>query len=328
MNRYSENEYYFAAAKIASMSRRLMTAGDLFSLAESGSTAAAFDRLTEFGITTVSDGNRPDAEATLVSFASGAYRELSSFLPDRQLLSVITAKHDVHNIKTAVKCLYTGADPSLYLTDCGLVPAEAAISAAESRDFSAYPALIASAASSAVSELYASGLIRRFETFMDAACFEYMTKEAEALGSDAVSYLLALRIDLINLVTAKRISRLSNPPEGILDESLIAGGRIKKTFFENAGNSLPFGEFGDIYGREPAASASTASDISAPELAKAADRIFLGSTLSLCGREQLGILPVICYLVRLEYQIKNLRIILFGLSEGRPSEKIREELRL
>ncbi|MCR4682244.1 MAG: V-type ATPase subunit [Clostridiales bacterium] len=328
MNRYSENEYYYSSARIAAMSCRLIGTKELLSLSESVSLRQAFDRLSEFGIEPVFRVGMPDVEGTLRAHAEKTYSALSEFLPDPQPLAIVRARYDSHNLKAAIKCAFLGTDPAPYLIDCGTVPAADAVEAAKNRDFSGYPDILGKAAGEAAGELTRSGLVRKLESTLDSACFAYMSALAESFAAEPVSELLSLKIDLTNLVIMSRVGRLASPPESLLEDSLIRGGRIPFEAFEGA--RLPTDAFDTHYGETVGdiLKASVFDGSSPSDISAASDRAFTAETKRLCGSEQLGLLPVIGYIISFEYLIKNLRILLSGLENGLSSEKIREELRI
>ena len=328
MNRYSENEYFYSSARIASMSCRLIGTKELLSLSESASLRQAFDRLSEFGIEPVFRSGMPDVEGTLTAHAEKTYSALSEFLPDPQPLAIVRARYDCHNLKTAIKCAFLGTDPAPYLIDCGTVPAADAVAAAKSHDYSGYPDILKRAAADADRELTRSGLVRKLESALDSACFAYMSALADSFAAEPVSELLSLKIDLTNLVIMSRVGRLASPPESLLEDSLIRGGRIPFEAFEGA--RLPTDAFEKLYGETVGEilKASVFDGSSPSDISAASDRAFTAETKRLCGSEQLGLLPVIGYIISFEYLIKNLRIILSGVENGLSSEKIREELRV
>lgn len=327
---YREEDYMYSSAKLASMSRSLISADALAGLCSSGDAGRMFDRLGEFGITPVRTDGRPDIESSLTGFLAGRYEELASFLPDAGPCRIMRSRYDCHNLKTAIKCRALGIPADQFFIDCGSISAEKIIQMTDSGDYSELPSAYAAAAAEARRAADSRAPARYSDALLDAACFTDMKECADAFGCEPVSDLLSLKADLTNCVTALRIVRMKNAAaaEGLRTDSFVSGGKISPDVFRAASS------------RDEATSALSAvltsdemdlipSEDAGIEAAGAAfDRIFLARALSLCRRRLTGIYPVIDYVIRLEYEVKNLRIIYYGLESGKDAGSIGEELRI
>jgi len=330
MKRYSESEYYYSSAKIAAKSARLIKEREMSELCDSPDLASAADRVRGFGIPVLLTDDKPDVELTLTSFAADSYKELRSFLPDPEAVSIFTARFDCHNLKTGIKCVYMGVDPEPYYLNCGSVGSKALKAFAEEHDYSAFPVKLAEAASRLDKKLYESGNIRELESGLDSACYSYMSALAKELSYKPLSELLKLKIDLTNILTVFRLLALKNSDtvSMLLQDSLLAGGSTEeKCFIDNGKPCFPDALVGKALSHEAAVRIKEASKNGLGELSCEIDRIFIEATKEKCGGPLLGILPVAEYIIMLEYQIKNLRIVLSGISAGASPEKLRGELR-
>lgn len=329
MPNYKESEYYYSSAKIAAMSGKLIPAQVLVSLCDSASYGAALDRLREYGVEAVIDGGKPDTELTLAAYSSSMFSTLAGFLPDGEIVEALRAEYDCHNIKTAVKCRYLKTDPTPYFIAVGSVPPEAAVMAADTGDFSAaYPETIASAAGAAAKKLDSDGDLRSFESAVDRSCFDRLSELAGSFGYPTLSDIVSLKSDLLNLVTASRIRRVKNPDTAKLlaSDAFVPGGRIpREKFYPEGESSLSALE--PLLSEEELRQITDAASNERPDVLSAAcDRVLLSYIRRACGREQLGIKPVILFIATFVYAVKDLRIILSGLESGKPGAGIKEEL--
>ncbi|MCQ2427764.1 MAG: V-type ATPase subunit [Clostridia bacterium] len=330
MRKYSESDYYYSAARIAAKSAKLLGYKEMSELCDSKDLSSALDRIREAGISVVSEGDRPDIDLTLTAFAAESYAELSSFLPDPEAVKIFTARYDCHNLKTAVKCRYMGIDPSPYYIECGSVAVSELSAAAESHCYDVFPDTLKKAAENADKALYENGSIRALEASLDAACFEYMSYVCEGLKYRKVKALLGLKVDLTNILTAYRLRALKNSDtaKALLSENLLSGGTVPLACFSCDG--LPSVDTQKVSEYLPVGAMKRIEDSAKDgpgHLSVVCDRVFIDEVKNVCGMEQLGILPVARYIISLEYEIKNLRIVLSGISAGTSPEKIREELR-
>ena len=333
MPNYKESEYYYSSAKIAAMSGKLIPSQVLLSLCDSASYGAALDRLREYGVEPVNYNGKPDTELTLASYSASMFSTLAGFLPDGEIVGALRAEYDCHNIKTAVKCRYLKTDPEPYFIAAGSVPPEAAVRAADTGDFSAvYPETIASAAGAAAKKLDSDGDLRSFESAVDRSCFDRLSELAGSFGYPTLADIISLKSDLLNLVTASRIRRVKNPDTAKLlaSDAFVPGGRIPREKFYPEGESspaLPLSALEPLLSEEELRQITNAASNERPDVLSAAcDRVLLSYIRRACGREQLGIKPVILFIATFVYAVKDLRIILSGLESGKPGAGIKEEL--
>ena len=330
--KYNEDAYRFAAAKICCRSAKLMTPAVFSSLCELESSRALRERLPECGILAGSATEDDTLETLLTAFLRESYAELATFLPDTELCALMQARFDCHNLKTAVKCRKAGLAPDPYYIDCGSVPSEKVGEAVFSGEYSAFPATLAAAAGTAWQAIAENASARTVDTLLDNACFAYMTEQADALGCRPVRRLLALKADLTNVITLFRIRNLRNTElaRQLAADSFVAGGTISPEKLQaaednRAAAALLTGTVTDA--RLGLFLKAISADASVDDLAALADSIFYSEVLDIAKTSLLGIYPVLEYIIRLEYQVKNIRILSAGLDAGKSPDQLREELR-
>lgn len=345
--KYSENEYMFTSAKIAAMSAGLIGRDRLLSLTDETDAEAVTERLKEFGYgvsgdreisedTGVETGASVDAEKLLTDKLSAVYGEITEFCPDKELLDLIRLRYDCHNVKTAVKCGYLGVDPAPYMIDCGSVPAATVAEAAKKKEKGCWdflPENTFAAAEKASEELDVSGSARTVDALLDAACFADMLDYAARVGFAPAERMLKVRVDTTNIMSVLRIMRIKNPDTAasLREDSVYDGGYIPAKLLKKAGSPADLAELAGDAGYELLAETlkNAAPDGASLERASAdADREFLRKLASETEFRMLGAYQLMDYVVSLEYEIKNLRIILSGKQSGMDPQTIRERLRL
>lgn len=333
--KYSEYDYMFSAAKLAVMLTSLAGPEKLEPMVEARTLSEAADRLSEFGITPVRTPNGLDVEATLTEFTAGKYALLREFCPDSELVDVCRLRYDCHNVKTAIKCRALGADAAKFVIDCGTIPAAQVITAAtEYREgaFGFLPEKMAAAADRAVAELDATGAARTVDVLLDAACFADMKSAADAVGFAPACELVRRKIDLTNLLSVLRIGRIrrAETAASLLADSLVEGGTISTDRLRAAADPAAVALLAEEGGFARTAQAIRTAGTGASVLetvAAAADADFLARVRELTHFRQLGAYPLVAYVIGLEYEIKNVRIILSGKQTGADAQTIRDRLR-
>lgn len=345
--KYSENEYMFTSARIAAMSAGLIGRDRLLSLTDEANAEAVTERLKEFGYGTSRDreisedpgeetGASVDAEKLLTDKLAATYGEIVGFCPDKELLDLIRLRYDCHNVKTALKCVYLGADPAPYMIDCGSIPAATVAETAKKKEKNCWdflPAKSSAAAGKASEELDASGSARTVDALLDAACFADMLDYAAEVGFAPAERMLRIRIDTTNVISVLRIMRIRNPDTAasLREDSVYDGGYIPAEKLKNAKTPAEVAKLAESAGYELLAETlkNPTFDGAALERASAeADREFLRKLASETEFRLLGAYQLMDYVVSLEYEVKNLRIILSGKQSGLDPQTIRERLRL
>ena len=345
--KYSENEYMFTSAKIAAMSAGLMGRDRLLSLTDETDAEAVTERLKEFGYGTSGDkeisedtggeiGASVDAEKLLTDKLSAVYGEITEFCPDKELLDLIRLRYDCHNVKTAVKCGYLGVDPAPYMIDCGSISAEKVAETAKDRGKDGWdflPPKSAAAAKKASEELDASGSARTVDALLDAACFADMLDYAARVGFVPAERMLKVRVDTTNIMSVMRIMRIKNPDlaAALTEDSIYEGGNIPVELLKTAESPADLAELaaGAGYTLLEKTLKNSGTDTQTLEITAAeADKEFLRKLREETEFHLLGAYQLMDYVVSLEYEIKNLRIILSGKQFGMDPQTIRERLRL
>ncbi len=331
--RYREEDYRYAAAKVSAMSLELIPDARMHELADARDTADVMARIAEYGFDASAGA---DTESVLTSYLAERYETLLSFCPSTPLARLCRLKYDCNNIKSALKCRAGGRDAAPLMIRCGVVPADDVIAAVEKNDFSGLSALLpnmAKGAGAAADALGKSGSSRTVDSLLDRACFADMRAAAKATGIREVVSLLERKTDFTNLLTALRTQRLRDGElrRAVFDDSVIWGGRIGMSELRDAADAKAVAKLAEDAGYTAAARAISAAGKDAEALERvslALDNDLRSTVDGITGMKLLGAYPVIAYIAALEYEIKNLRVILSGIAAGDDRSLISERLRL
>lgn len=149
-----------------------------------------------------------------------------------------------------------------------------------------------------------------------------MTQAAEDSGLSYLQELVRVKTDSTNIGSFLRCVK-NGKPRPYFERLFLAGGSLDKDFF--------LSNYGETPEKLLAALAFTAySELSpctdASEAARLCENLY---TKQAYKAETIAFGPelIVCYLVRKEYEVKNLRILLAGKSCGLSADRIRERLR-
>lgn len=317
-----ETDYLFASARVRAAENRLIGA-DKTESAINAKDASEIESLID------SIGSGDGDTDKLSAYLGRAYSFIAEISPSENVASFLRYAYDCNNIKAALKCHFRETDCSEMLFSFGVVPVDKIIAMPRELDFSALPKHMSKGAEEAFDAYAKTGDPQLIDIILDKACYRDMLEAAKG-GDDFAYDLVRMKIDLTNIMMCIRIIRMGGgfSERDVLSRSLIEGGYLdeKKLLEAKSENELSAMLSGSEYSSLSAFLADDGS-VSLAEIERRCDDIYMKkvkTTKSL----PFGAPLLTAYLVAVEYEVKNLRIILAGKRAGLSGEKIRERVRL
>lgn len=332
---YRDTDYLYGSARVRAMEGRLLGKEKLDHMIEARSTAEIVAMLPDLGFTLQYAGEDKTGEflreETLLGALREGYAELDRMDGGRGLCNFLRYPCDCNNIKAAIKCAFRGIEPDGMMFDgIGTLGLDAVKDAFEKKDYHAFPTEMAKAIPEAEESFAKTGNPQKIDLIIDRACYADMLNAARNTGVSYAWELVEARIDLINIMSCVRLVR-------------IKAGAGARSFFEEVflqGGVLSFAELfeaieeGETYLAEKlsytrySAMASLLESGQTPMniLERRTDEIWL----SLAEKSKFtpfGAEVLIGYAVALEYEVKNIRILLAAKDAGLAPDVIRERLR-
>lgn len=332
--RYRDTDYMYSSARVRALEVRLASSDTLIRMSEAASSADICAMLPELGfelIHTSDDPSSPIAkEATLMSLLVSSYKDIDAMTEDNGIVDFLRYPYDCNNLKALIKCASRGISPERLLSDAGTVSAVGAKRAYGENDFSEYPAAMRAAATEAQDAFAKTANPQTVDFILDRACYLDMLEAARYTGVPLIDRLVRFKIDLTNIMTCVRIIRLRMGAAAatLLDNALISGGYLDVEIFRKAilGDEAHFGDelrYTDDYYK---LAALIGVDESLSAIEKCADDLWMAEVKK-AKSVPFGAPVLIAYMAAIEYQVKNIRIILAGKDAGLSSDIIRERLR-
>ena len=269
-------------------------------------------------------------EALLSRELVKTYDIVLSMVPEQAYFEFLLYPNDYHNVKTLLKAEFLGIGANELLIDAGTIPADALTDMVRNRDWLSMREDMAHGIQDALEVYAATQDPQEVDLILDKACYSDMSLLAAELGREFISAYLALKIDVINLITFIRAKEM-NKPRDFFAKVFIEEGNIPDKVFLG-GYDEPAEQFAEklaIYGLrdvllEGANMIRETGRFTALE--KLCDNFLLAS-LEDAKYIASGIEPLIAYLTAKESEIKTVRIIMAGKLAGISNELIRERLR-
>ncbi|MBR5437678.1 MAG: V-type ATPase subunit [Clostridia bacterium] len=250
---------------------------------------------------------------------------LNECVPDKRELDVFCVLNDFFNIKTAVKCCFSGVDPSAYYLYPTSLRLDELSEKASLRDFSSLSFKGADKAEKAykmacLTENGQSAEIIIDKAAIDCLC-EYAVENKSALAGDVCAFLC----DTANIKTALRINALGKNRDfareavgncSRLDRNTLIDLALgeKEALYDYLLSS-PYAEGVSLYTESTALYEKWCDDRVIELVAKAKYTAF-------------GFDPVCAFYYGKQNEIKSVNIILTALQSGLPADEIKERVRL
>ena len=323
MSHRKDTDYLPISTRIRAMENRLLTAERMDRMIEARDDDEAMKLLAECGYT-----GTGTLEEILAQARADVFKDLSSAVPDPRLAEVFQLKYDYHNAKTLLKCKATGADPERLLLAGGRYDPQHLLDGWRREDLRGcsdpYRKAIIQASVILEQEKDPQGA----DLVLDKACYEEMAQLAKDLKSKYLQGYVRLSVDVANLRTAVRVSRMGKEGE-FLRQVLLPGGSVSEQSIVSAhGDGL-----GEVFQTGPLAQAAAlGAKLSQPgsgaltAFEKACDDA-LTDYLTSARLIPFGEEIVIGYLYAREQELTAIRAIFAGRAAGLDGDTIRQRLR-
>ena len=317
-----ETDYLFASARVRVAENRLIG---------SDKTESAINAKDETEIESLIDsiGGVGGVSDKLSTYIGRAYSFIAEISPNENIASFLCYGYDCNNIKSALKCHFRETDCSEMLFSFGTVSVDKILAMPKELDFSALPKNMSEAASQAFDAYAKTGDPQLIDIILDKACYADMLDVAKECDDFAYD-LVKTKIDITNIMMCVRIIRMGGgfSERDVLHRSLISGGYLDEKALYESKTENELSAMLSSSGYSPLSAFLTDDGtISLAEIERICDDIYMKKVKT--AKSMPFGAPLLCaYLVAVEYEVKNLRIILAGKRAGLSGEKIRERVRL
>ncbi len=314
-------DYAYCVARLRANESYMLNKAFMMKLCESGDLDSALSALTEVGWI--------DQKGGIKDIISLKNKELWTLLnesvPDKKELDIFCVLNDFFNIKTAVKCAFSGSEPYEYYLYPSSVNLEELTEKVRLHDFSSLKLRGADTAEKAYKTALLTENGQSAEIIIDRGAIdclcEYATEKKSGLANDICGFLC----DTANIKTALRINTLGKNRD-FAEEAIGSCFKLdRKTLVKLALDekeelyayllSTEYGE-GVAFYRESAALYEKWCD----------DEVI--RTVFSARYTAFGFDPVCAFYYGKQSEIKSVNMILTALQTGVPADEIKERVRL
>lgn len=325
MSRIKDIDYAYAVSRVRAVERGLLDSNRLTQIAEASNTAEALRLIYDAGYR-----QNADYDLAFSQSMDEAYALIDSIAPNLRLVEMFRVEQDYYNLKVLRKAELLQTDLDHLLSNRGRTPLQKLKEAVISRQGERLSSWFSQALAESVRIYTGQKDIQRMDMVIDWYCFLEITDYAKRCESLFIQQLLAIRIDLINIKTIFRISRIG-ADKSLATQAILAGGTLEPDFLfscigetqDEMVQSFSLTPYGALISETISALAGSENVLSALETQCTN---YLMRYLQQAKRITFGPEPLVAYLMAKECEVTQLRTILVCKNSGMPADEIKRRL--
>lgn len=323
-----DNDYIFLSTRVKAMERGLLTKERIEQMLDAHTTEEAAKVLVDCGYSEMTEITGTELDRILREKQQEIMADLGSSAPNKFVVDVFKLRYDYHNAKVLVKSEALGTEQDDLLMEGGRYDRQRLAEDFRRDEMLAYSDIFRRGINRAREILGSTGDPQQADFILDRAYFEEMTALAKASESDFLKGYVSLCIDVANLRSAVRASRLGKGPD-FLSQVLVPGGAVSEQSLCAARGE----ELGTLFhtsrlaeAAEEGAAKSAPGSGALTDFERMCDDAVMGY-LSDGRRVPFGVEPIVGYLFARESEATIIRIIMTGRMAGLDRSIIRQRLR-
>ena len=328
MKQTKDIDYIFLSTRVKAMERNLLTRERIAQMLEAHTNEEAAKVLVDCGYSEMTELTGSELDRVLSEQQQNMMADLAGCAPNRYIVDVFRLRYDYHNAKVLVKTEALGTDPNRLMMGGGRYDSRKLTETYQREEMLAYSDIFRRGVARAREVLGSTGDPQQADFILDRAYFEELTAMAQSSGSKFLIDYAALLVDVANLRSCVRASRLGRGTE-FLNQILVPGGTVSVRNLSTArgeelSNLFRVGRLAAAAAEGAAKSASDSGPLT--EFERLCDNAVM-NFLSDARRVPFGVEPILGYLYAREAEATTIRIIMAGRMAGLDTETIRERLR-
>ncbi|MBW8015568.1 MAG: V-type ATPase subunit [Planctomycetes bacterium] len=322
-------DYAFAAARVRVLESMMLTHATLVDMANAESFDSAVELLSgsEYAMSGGVE-SLDDIEAMLLEKRREVRELFVKLIDNETIMTLLRAREDFANMRLAVRRVVTDRPIGRDYSNDGSISAEEFEEIFEQENYGMFPEYLQEAVEKAVLGYYDSKDIRQIDYGIDRVQAAYKLYEAENIGSEFLSTLFRMQIDLFNIKTMLRLKLADR-----LDKNLFFEGGYVGNDIAAHGLDLDLDAIIPLYAATPYHDVvdggvryliSDNSFLVFERLCEEHKADFLRSSFVVASGPQ----PVIAYFLLKEMEIRTVRMILSCKKNGLDAKVILDRISL
>jgi V/A-type H+-transporting ATPase subunit C len=317
----ADNQYMYAVARIRSKEISLLSKSDLEQLMNCKSEKECLRLLTDKGWGRTGDEN---AQALLIAEREKTWELMKELVEDLTIFDTFLYTNDFHNLKAAIKQIYTDTDYNDIYISQGTVDTGIIINAVKEHDFSALPEHMRSCAEEAYQVQMHTGDSQLCDVIIDKAALETMLHKSKASENEVLAGYGELKAAVADINIAIRSCK-TGKDRTFMERALAECDSLNKKELTDAALEGIEALYGYL-SKTVYAEAVDAIKESPSAFERWSDNLII-KRISPQKYNPFSVSPLAAYIIARENEIKTVRILLSGKRNDIPDNSIRERLR-
>lgn len=317
----AEKQYYYAVARIRSKEVALLGKSDIEQLMNCKNEKECLRILTDKGWGRTGEET---AEQLLEAEREKTWELMRELVDDMSVFNTFLYENDFHNLKAAIKQVYTDTKSNNLFISHGTLDTELIIQAVKEHDFAKLPEHMRGCAQEAFEVLLHTGDSQLCDVIIDKAALETILIKSRESGNDVLAQYGEQRVAVADINIAIRSSK-TGKDRSFMDRALAECESLDKEELIHA--ALEGTDAIYSYLRTTVyADAVDALQESASAFERWSDNLIIRH-IRPQKYNPFTLSPLAAYILAKENEIKTVRILLSGKRNDIPDSSIRERLR-
>ena len=313
--------YTYAVARIRAKELSLLSSQDIEQLVSAKDVHEVLQLLADKGF---DGGGAEEIEAILDGESNKTWELMAELLDDISVLDVFLFEKDFHNLKAAVKTVYSEMPIDGVFMHGGSVSADDIYAAVREREFDKLPENMRSAAEDAVQTLNKTGDGQLCDIIIDRAALEAIRSAGRSSGNAMIDRYSELTVALADIKIAYRGARLKKSAD-FLRAAIAECDTLSKDKLVSAAISGTDELFSYLEITDYAPAVVELKELDS-DFEKWCDNLIM-DFIKEQKSNPFTIAPLAAYVLARENEIKTVRIILTAKKNGLSESFVRERLR-
>ena len=315
-------QYTYAVSRIHARELDLLSSSDLEQLLICPDFETALKYLTEKGYG-IKDNYRSFEELEKDE-TEKMWELINELIPDKTPFETLLRQIDFHNLKAAIKSVFTAEEAEGYFLRGGIVEPQVILNAVKIKNYSELPEFLSETAVEATEKFAETGDGQECDIYIDRRCLETILSEGTASDISIIKDYAELFVALSDIKIAAR-GALTKKSKGFMQRALAECETLDvDTLAAAAGKST-----NDVYKYLEHTSYKEAAEklsVSMSEFEKWTDNKIMDLIKSQKSNP-FTVAPIFSYILAKQNELKAVQIILSGKKNNLPDELIRERIR-
>ncbi len=318
-----DTEYAYGVARVRANENSLLSAADTEQLISSLSYKDALRILADNGWNVPENGDT-DFAKMLENEGLKTWQLLKESVPDIRELDALVIANDFHNLKAALKAMFSDEETSLFFISPSAIPTELIGEAVETKHFEMLPEYMQASADAAYDAVVRLKSGRLADIILDVSALNAKLQMSKNSGSALMLEITQLNNASINIKTAVRCVKMAKDAEfmkrSMCESEILDNDALIEAALSGEAELIHYLSTYFVEG------AAEQLEIGAVEFEKWCDDAVAEKVQS-AKFTAFSLDPVIAYYINKDAEIKNARIILSAKLNNIPADTIRKRVR-